>query len=201
VDKKCNSPGCWYCSQRCSNCLTPTEFKKNAGDLNQVTYCSENCRNILFGTPLNTHVVLCMPGESSPENFQQRCVPLEDAHIEFFHVYVSGLSPNGLAYQSEFCICSGRQSGDMKFSSNLYVVHYSRNMEQQLLIEFFIDEDLKPLSCMPYVNDDSTIQAIIKSLREDGAIEEALKIAYQNLSFEEKNLIATERNLLHAAAS
>lgn len=113
---------------------------------------------------------------------------------------MSGVSSNGLAYQSEYAVCSGRQSGDAGFSSNLYVAHFSRTMQQQLIIEFFIDEDLHPSSVLPHAKDDITIMTAINALKEAGAVQETLSAAFNNLTFEEKVLLAEEMSKLKSSS-
>ena len=137
------------------------------------------------------HIVICKPDETPPDNFQQRCSPLEKSHQEFFRLYALGVSSSGYVYQSEFAVCSGRQCGDPEFLSNLYVVHFSHSMQQQLIIEFFIDENLQPLSALPHAKDDVTTATIINALKEAGAVQETLSAAFENLTFEE-NLLLTE---------
>jgi len=142
------------------------------------------------------HIVICKPDETPPDNFQQRCLPLENSHQELFRLYVSGVSSSGFAYQSEFAVCSGRQSGDPEFLSNLYVVHFSRSMQQQLIIEFFIDENLQPLSALPHAKDDITTATVINALKEAGAVQETLSAAFENLTFEENLLLTQEMSKL-----
>ena len=155
--------------------------------------CSESCRRILCDVPSDLHIVICRPDETPPENFQQRCSPLEKSHQEFFHAYVSGVSSNGLAYQSEYAVCSGRRSGNAEYSSKLYVVHFSRiYMQQQLVIEFFIDEDLSPSSVLPHAEGDIATLTTVGALKKAGAVQQTLSAAFENLTFEEKLLLAEE---------
>ena len=189
VDQICCTNGCWYCSQRCNNCFKVSGYREN---LSEIQTCSESCRSILCDVPSDLHIVICRPDETAPENFKQRCSPLEKSHQEFFHAYASGASSNGLACQSEYAVCSGRQSGSAEYSSKLYVVHFYRNMHQQLIIEFFIDEDLHPSSVLPHAKGDSAMLTAINALKKAGAVQEILSAAFENLTFEEKLLLAEE---------
>ena len=201
MDQACCTTGCWYCSGRCNNCFKIIgSGSQNEGDVN---YCSEMCQSILCGVPSDLHIIICKPEETAPDNFQQRCSPLKKSHQEFFHVYASGVSSDGLPYQSEYAVCSGRQSSacGSKFSSNLYVVHFSRKKQHQLMIEFFINEELHPLSGLPHAEDDVTTMTVINALKEAGAVQEILSAAFENLTFEEKMLITEEMSQLQSTAN
>ena len=199
VDQACCTTGCWYCSGRCDNCFKVIESSgQNEG---KVKYCSEACQSILCEVPSDLHIIICKPDETAPDRFQQRCSPLDKSHQEFFHVYASGASSDGLPYRSEYAVCSGRQSSGSKFSSNLYVVHFSRKMQHQLMIEFFINEELHPLSALPHAEGDVTTITVINALKDAGAVQETLSAAFENLTFEEKMLIAEEMSQLKSTAN
>ena len=198
MDQACCTTDCWYCSGRCDNCFKV--IGSNGQNEGKVKYCSETCQTILCQVPSDLHIVICKPDETAPDNFQRRCAPLEMSHLELFHVYASDASSDGLPYQSEYAVCSGRQSSGSKFSSNLYVVHFCRNTQHQLMIEFFINEELHPLSALPHAEGDVTTMTVINALKEAGVVQETLSVAFENLTFEEKMLIAEEMSQLKSTA-
>ena len=192
----CCTSGCWYCSQRCHNCFKVLGYRENSSEIQT---CSESCRSILCDVPSDLHIVICRPDETPPENFQQRCSPLEKSHQEYFHAYASGVSSNGLTYQSEYAVCSGRQSGNAEYSSELYVVLFTRNRQQQLVIEFFIDEDLSPSSVLPHAEGDTATLTAVDALKKAGAVQKTLSAAFGYLTFEVKLLLAEEMSKLKSA--
>lgn len=120
VDRKCKKDlKCWYCSTRCENCFGIAGFDSEG-------FCSVECMSTCRGSQMNDiHIVVAGPDEPPFHLIKNRCAPMVDTHTKLFHVYIEGLSYDGLPYKGEIAVCHGNGL-DGYPDDCLYAVYFCR---------------------------------------------------------------------------
>ena len=186
VDRRCEKESsCWFCPARCDVCLDIAGFGSSmqlTKDLS-INACSSNCAKFHPRTSriTQTKVIVATPGETPPPGYQDRCCPLRPSHKKLFHVYIEGISGDGLPYEGEIAVCHG-DGTDGYPEQQPYGVYFSRSLQKQVLIEFFLSECFAPHSAVPFAVSDSMTVAVIAMLKEDGSVEQFIQLAHEEIT-------------------
>ena len=115
MDRCEKETSCWFCPDRCDVCLDIAGFGSSmqlTKDLS-INACSSNCAKF--------------HGETPPPGYQDRCCPLRSLHTKLFHVYIEGISGDGLPYEGEIAVCRGDGTGGYP-EQQPYGVYISRSL-------------------------------------------------------------------------
>lgn len=129
------------------------------------------------GIQLEDCITVAGPDEPVSHRNKSRCAPIDSTHTKLFHVYMQGVSSDGLPYEEEIAVCHG--NGENRYPENcLYAVYFSSNRSKQLVIEFFLSDSYTPHKPLPFAESDSLTVAVIKMLNEDGKIKTSIQKAH-----------------------
>ena len=155
-DTKCSKPHrCWYCSDLCEMCLKPASSSglSSRGDDGTVLYfCSESCETVhkIRSSPVESGkftVEGWMPPSAPPPHF--RAFPVGSNDKVLLCINVEGGSARGNCTQINMAVCAGDVS-DERPADKLYVVYVTNELDHQMFIEFFVNNEGEPEMPLPY---------------------------------------------------
>lgn len=179
IDTKCKKESeCWFCSNRCNICLKILGFDsiKAKVNNNDVSVCSQECSWYLPGRKIQASVVVANPGESPPPLYRDRSCPLFSSHRKYFHVYIEDTAEN-LPLKGDIAVCYG--DGSIGYPEDkMYGVYFSRNIEKQMLIEFYLSDAFNLERPLPYNESNDLLKSVVESYEQGGLIGQYLRLAY-----------------------
>ena len=101
--------------------------------------------------------------------------------MKLFHVYIEGISGDGLPYEGEIAVCRG-DGTDGYPEQHPYSVYFSRSLQKQVIIEFFLSECFAPHLAVPFAVSDSMTVAVIAMLKENGSVEQFIQLAHEEIT-------------------
>ncbi len=179
---KCNKEtDCWYCSNCCDVCLKILGFDSIKMQVNKVdvSVCNQDCGWYLPGKKIKTSVIVAEAGESPPPLYKDRSCPLFTHHKKYFHVYIEDITDD-LPVKGDVAVCFG--DGSIQYPERkMYGVFFSRSIQKQVLLEFFLSDSFNLLCPLPYNESNFLLTSIIKAYEDDGCIRQYLRLAYDEL--------------------
>ena len=141
---KCRN-GCWYCRDLCEICLQqailgPATLRVSDRTLK---FCSELCHKIYSATPEPQSLVFT-PEDQHPSNK----VKVPEGHKEFLRLYSNG-KLDDLCFMTSVSLCEGDGSESFPVGDS-YINYHIRTLNYQCHYEYFISQDLHPLSPVTY---------------------------------------------------
>ena len=148
-DTKCLE-WCWYCDHLCSYCMQPSSFGYSLKGPDDRTYhfCSDTCKQKGPGSTLPPVSRVTETVVDGPDLSSYTC-SISNKHTELLCVHIEmPVSEEGLCTM-ETTVCIGDGSEGCP-PNKFYVVYYYKGLLEQLLLEFFLSDDLKPEKPLPF---------------------------------------------------
>lgn len=121
-------------------------------------------------------------GTPIPSHLTPRCAPVAPTHLELAHLFIEATGEK--LKEHEIALCVGDGAKDCP-AGRMYVVYYSRTLQNQVALEFFVSESFEPESPLPYLAEDKNANEIIASLKETAVIQKYLQVALPDMQKEE----------------
>lgn len=185
VNLKCHtSRRCWYCEDRCENCMEPAAFglSKKTEDV-VLKFCSEQCRVSFCNNP---KVLNLLPAtfEVSIDNGKV-IVPPIPGHITLQRVidFIYDREEE-LTASRTIRICVGDGSAEFP-KDKLYVVYQRSTVLSQTLTACFVSDDLSlsPLPLPPKECDAECAEAFVNFLHSGKTVKSMLQAVLSDAGF------------------
>ena len=184
MDTKCqNESLCHYCMDRCNYCFQPAAYGLFMEDPNGclLQFCSNQCHDVSCHSRKSTKIHVIKLGTPIPPHLTQRCAPVAPTHKEIAHLFIEATGEK--LREHEIALCVGDGAKDCP-AGHLYVVYFSRTLQSQVALEFFVSETFEPEAPLPYLLADKNVQEVIASLKETSTVQRYLHIALANVQMD-----------------
>lgn len=168
---------CWFCSSRCDVCLEILGLDSIKAKVNNtdVRVCREGCSQYVHGK-IQTSIIVANPGEMPPPFYLNRSGPLFKSHKKYFHVYIKDTSED-MPLMGDIVVCYG--DGSPGYPENkMYGVYFSRTLQKQMLIEFFLSDSFNILKPLPFDQSNELLVSVLEACEQSGLIRRYLCLAY-----------------------
>ena len=184
MDIKCqNESHCHYCMDRCHYCFQPAAYGLFMEDSNGclLQFCSNQCRDVSCRSRTSTKLHVIKPGAPIPPHLTQRCAPIASSHKKLAHLFIETTGEKLKEHEIALCISDGAKGCP---AGRLYVVYFSRTLQSQVALEFFVSEAFEPQAPLPYLAADENVLEIVASLRHTAIIQRYLRVALANVQID-----------------
>ena len=200
MDRPCDVH-CWYCINRCSNCLqlANPEYTVTEEGKRKFYFCSKMCKRMCTKTDeemaATTLFVVTPKGEvfglgqqSSQSEFfyRPRCCPISDSHSILVHVFIQAESSKGYPVEKELVLCVSDGTEGVHLGAN-YVVQWSRSLLSQFFLEYLVTSDFSPEAPLHYLADDPAALESTKVVKRQGDVQVCLQRAIKAVTEHEKH--------------
>ena len=181
MDIKCrNESNCRYCMDLCNYCFQPATYglfmEDSDGCLRK--FCSTKCRDVSCSPRTSTKLHVIQPGSAIPPHLRQRCAPVAPTHLKLAHLFIEATGET--LKEHEIALCAGDGQGDYP-AGHPYVVYFSRTLQGQVALEFFVSSKFEPEAPLPYLPASENINDILVSLRKTAVIQRYLQLVHPNI--------------------
>lgn len=193
VDRHCGE-SCWYCCDKCSNCLNPTsdEYRISKEKSSRpLRFCSEVCQKLCLhtsGRDDHTSAVIMSDGKiftlGSPDLqtilpfLKPKCFPIAKSHTKILHIFMQAENTKGFVIQKELILCLSDGTEGIT-SGCKYVVHWSCTLHSQNFLEYLVDEDFSPTLPLNYLANEPAVVKLIHAIKHHGDEQVVLKKAME----------------------
>lgn len=171
LDIKCSThPRCWYCHDRCENCLeraTTLQPQPTVGEM-PLKFCSKECQDVFLGpnTPIKVLALVTRRCHSDTEK-------IVEGHTEICCIAGEGII-DGEGFRFKISVRVGNSSVDSRY----YCIWNLRRLFTQQCAELFLRRDTTPDSPLPHV-DCSEGHKQVKKLRDEGVLQGFIQAGFR----------------------
>ena len=191
VDKHCED-SCWYCCDKCTNCLNAAnaDYYSKKENCKPLKFCSKECQQLCMqsiGSENPTSAVIvssdgkifCLGSQTILPSLKPRCFPIAKSHSKVLHVFMLAENAKGFIVQKEMILCIGDGTEGIT-SGSKYIVHWSCTLHSQNFLEYHVDENYSPTHPLHYLANEPLVLKLLEAIKQNGdeqvVLERAMKV-------------------------